>query len=345
MAIVIRIENPFLLFSLTFPVVVLVVSRYGLLYGMFFNVIIAEVAAYSVEEHIGAFFVQSQMNNVINYDLFIVAHIVIVITVGVLFEERKRREENLQKIIDEEVEKNRRHQLLMLQQNRLAQMGEMIGMIAHQWRQPLNTLSLKVQLLEHKYKNGQADDAYFTQFKQASMDLIRHMSETIDDFRHFFKPQKEKQLFDLNEIMMHAVSLIDPVFESEGIKMYYTLKEPISVLGYGNELGQALINILNNSKDALLERNIEERRINIVIEKQEDKVRLRIEDNAGGISEEIMEKIFDPYFSTKEKRHGTGIGLYMSKIIIEDHCGGNLFAFNSDEGAVFEVVLPITENR
>ncbi len=342
LTIVIRIENPFLLFGLTFPLVVLLISRYGLFYGTFFNVIVSGVAAYSVHKKIGAFFVHSQMNNVINYDIFILAHIAIVITAGILFDERKRNEQTLQKAVLEAVEKNEKQQLLMLQQSRLAQMGEMISMIAHQWRQPLNSLALTVQIFEKKYRTHQADSEYVEKFKTNAMKLINHMSATIDDFRTFFAPQNKKSEFHFNAVIDHTTELILPVFETYNISIVYENKTDIVLFGYQNKLGQAIINILNNAKDALIDQEIEDKQIILSVHTDGKQLSLSISDNAGGIPEDIMDKIFDPYFSTKEKKNGTGLGLYMTKIIIEEHCSGRLLVANNGKGAVFTILLPLT---
>ena len=340
LVLVVKIQNPFLLFNLTFPVAVAVVSRYGLLYGLFFNIVVTEVAAYSVKEKIGAFFVQFQMNNVVNYDLFILAHVAIVIITGVLFEERKRNERNLLQMIDEAVEKNRQQELLMLQQSRLAQMGETIGMIGHQWRQPLNGLALTVQIFAKKYRSGQVDQAYVEQFQAKSMRLIGHMSSTIDDFRKFFAPKKEKETFALTTVIEHALELVKPMFEKEGIEVVWEKHEDVMLFGYGNEIGQGIINILNNAKDAFSGNDTTYKKITISVRSDDAFVYLSIGDNAGGIPEAIAEKIFDPYFSTKDK-NGTGLGLYMTKIIVEDHCGGRLSVANDADGAVFLMKLPV----
>ena len=247
----------------------------------------------------------------------------------------------LEEKIKTELEKNRKQQTLMLQQSRFAQMGEMISMIAHQWRQPLNSLGISVQVLEQKYYNAQVDDDYMQGYKEKSMKLINHMSDTIDDFRSFFKPQKEKEMFSLIEVVDHAIDMLHPLLIQCKIEVIYENKTNVSLLGYKNEVGQAVINILNNAKDALLVKEGETKKIMISFETDEKEIYVTIGDNGGGISDDIIDKIFDPYFSTKENRNGTGLGLYMTKIIIEEHCKGRLLVENSTAGALFTIVLPL----
>ena len=262
-------------------------------------------------------------------------------------EHRKELEEelldfnmNLEVRVDDEVEKNKHQQLLMLQQSRLAQMGEMLSMIAHQWRQPLNSLSLITQGTIVKYKMGKLNDAVIDRFEEASRKQIEQMSTTIDDFMNFFKPEKEKKVFNVNKSVLHAVSILTPVFKKEKIIIKIDLENNFLVDGYENELGQAILNIITNAKDALVESKEEGKRfIKIYSEVTKDKISLIIEDNAGGVSLEIIENVFNPYFSTKEDKNGTGLGLYMTKLIIEEHMRGGISVFNVENGAIFKIVL------
>ena len=337
--ILIEIENPFLLFALTLPFAIAVVSRYSLFYGIYLNTIVALIAAYSVQLKLGAFYVHSQGDNVLNYDLLILTHVIIVIIIGVLFDERKRHILTLQDEIDKEVEKNKRQQLFLLQQSRLAQMGEMIAMIAHQWRQPLNSLSLLVQVVEQKQKKNKIDDVFLTYFKTNATRLITHMSTTIDEFKEFFKPNKEKSIFLLSEMINDTVHIIEPALKSAQVTLNLSITEDMQVNSFKNELGQALINILNNARDILIENDVQDKIITIRLEKNEGSTSIFIADNAGGIPPEIIENIFDPYFSTKTEKNGTGLGLYMTKIIIEEHCKGSLSVQNVADGAEFAIAL------
>jgi signal transduction histidine kinase len=241
--------------------------------------------------------------------------------------------------VKSEIEKNREKEKLMLHQSRLAQMGEMISMIAHQWRQPLNNLSILNQSIIIKYKRGGLNDDFIEYFKLNSSKQITNMSKTIDDFRDFFKPEKEKVEFVINDIITDTLELIKPLFSKQKIKINFYSNETYHIKGYPNELGQAILNIINNAKDALVENKIPDKKIDITLEKDQDNISLSISDNANGIPQEIIDKIFDPYFSTKDEKNGTGLGLYMTKIIVEDHMKAKLIAKNTDNGAMFKIIF------
>ncbi len=227
----------------------------------------------------------------------------------------------------------------MIQQNRFAQMGEMISMIAHQWRQPLNNLSLIFQTFIFKYQMQKLDDETLKQLAQESKNQIDFMSGTIDDFRDFFKPSREKSEFLLDEVIKESVDIIKPVLKKEGISIILSLDEKIRLFLYASELKQVLINILNNAKDALNESDKEEKQIKVSTIQESDHVKIKISDNAGGVPDEIIDRIFDPYFSTKTDKNGTGIGLYMSKKIVEEYLEGTLSVVNVVDGAIFMIIL------
>ncbi len=256
-----------------------------------------------------------------------------------LQEAQKRLEElnaTLENKVRQEVEKNRKQQLILIQKDRLAQMGEILSMIAHQWRQPLNILSLTIQkvVLHYKLKGGiTEEDVRILEFDTQKQ--IRNMSEIIDDFRDFFKPEKEKTVFDISKAVTHTVSIIHSLLDSSSVNLEMNIEENLMIEGFPNEFGQSLINIINNAKDALNERNISEKSITISCKRIDDEVIVEVEDNGGGIKEDIIERIFEPYFSTKDKKVGTGLGLYMSKIIIEEHMGGSITVENTQKGALF----------
>ena len=220
-------------------------------------------------------------------------------------------------------------------------MGEMISMIAHQWRQPLNVLSMLNQTIILNYKLGKVSDEIVSNFEYSANKQIFNMSQTIDDFSNFFKPEKKKVKFSINDLIYRTIDIVKPIYQKNKISIKYNYKEDIYLLGYQNELGQSIINIINNAKDAFLENKIENKTININIEKQQDNVILSISDNAGGIPTDIIDKIFDPYFSTKTEKNGIGIGLYMTKMIIEEHMDGKLNCSNSENGATFLIILPL----
>lgn len=264
--------------------------------------------------------------------------------------EKKKAEDSLQKSITsiaelnrdldnrvrEEVAKNRDKDQLLIQQSKLASMGEMIGNIAHQWRQPLNAVGIIIQNIQGAYEFDKLNEDYLNNAVRESMGLLQHMSKTIDDFRYFYRPNREKEKFSIREALEKTVSFIGTSYQDSHIELEVTVEHDSIRLGYPNEYCQALINILNNAKDVCIERKIRHARVKVKITK-ETRAILIVQDNAGGIPEEILPRIFEPYFTTKE--NGTGIGLYMSKMIIEKYMGGKLLARNFESGAEFRIEL------
>ena len=337
--IFLEVTNPFLLLSLSIPIAIFIVAYKDMIYGTLFSVIATVVTSFSVYIGIGAFHANSTLDNTINYNLFIFSHIVIILIFGVLFEEKKRREETLQALVKEEVNKNKEQQLLMFQQNRLAQMGEMISMIAHQWRQPLNNLSLINQLLISKFEKNKLDDASMSYFKNNSKKQVDLMSKTIDDFRNFFKSEKEKEQFIVNDMIYGVLDMTKNIYVNSGIEIKFHSESRFEIYGYPNTLAQAILNIINNAKDALLDSDVENKKIEIILSTNKEILYINIKDNAGGIPEHIIDKIFDPYFSTKEDKNGTGLGLYMSKMIINEQGNAAISVKNNPDGANFEIAL------
>ncbi|NVJ53171.1 MAG: HAMP domain-containing histidine kinase [Campylobacteraceae bacterium] len=256
----------------------------------------------------------------------------------------KMLNEDLQKKVQEELLKRQNNEALLIQQSRSAALGEMISNIAHQWRQPLNAVSLIIQNLNFLYKSNQLNDEQMEKSVNKVIFLTSNMSQTIDDFRNFFKPEKIKHKFIVNNTIEKAIKIVDASFETLKIKI--DLKVPndkCEAYGFENEFSQVIVNILTNAKDSFVERNIEEPLINIELFKKDDVINLIIKDNAGGVEEKIFPKIFDPYFSTKE--NGTGIGLYMSKMIVENSMNGRLVAENIDNGLKFNICVPILKEK
>ena len=241
------------------------------------------------------------------------------------------------------LERLRRKEQMLIQQSRQAAMGEMIGNIAHQWRQPLNTLGLTIQQLMLFYDIGEFNREFLNEGVCRSMDIIQHMSQTIDDFRSYFKPDKEKIVFNVHEAVTKTISLMSASLQDKQITVDVDALTDPTVYGFPNEYAQVLLNILINARDALLERNTIRPRINITINQENRQSVVTINDNAGGIPEEILEKIFDPYFTTKGPQTGTGIGLFMSKAIIEKNMGGNLSVRNLNGGAEFRIEMELSE--
>ena len=235
------------------------------------------------------------------------------------------------------LEELREKDSMLLQQTRQAALGEMIGNIAHQWRQPLNTLGLIIQQGPLFYALGQFDKEFLDTSTKKSMELIKHMSGTIDDFRNFFRPDKEKAEFKVATAIASALSLVNDSFKNQEISIEVVTNADPVIFGYRNEYAQVLLNILNNARDVLMEREIGDPRVTITILNEGGRAVVTVADNAGGIPEEIISKIFDPYFTTKGPQAGTGVGLFMSRTIIEKNMSGRLSARNIAGGAEFRI--------
>ena len=228
----------------------------------------------------------------------------------------------------------------LIAQSRHAAMGEMISMIAHQWRQPLSTIatissSISLEISLDNFSKEHADEQMQKITKQ-----VQHLSHTIDDFRDFFKPGKGEENTKVHKLVQEAVQLLDHRL-NKGINLVYKMKTDTCLALYRKELVQVLINVLNNACDALTEKKIKDPTITINEYIEDENVIIEINDNAGGIDEKALPHIFDPYFSTKTK-NGTGLGLYMSKTIVEDHQKGSLEAFNRNQGALFKLSIPLS---
>ena len=234
-------------------------------------------------------------------------------------------------------EKDKQEKLL-IQKSKMASMGEMIGNIAHQWRQPISQLSGLFFDIESAYDYGELDKRYLTKRIDEANDLIEYMSKTIDDFKEFYNPNTKKEIFDLKENITKTVGIIDSSLKYHNIDISIDIKEKLSIKGYSNEFSQVLLNILSNAKETALIRDIKNPHIKVYSEVTDKKIQLHIEDNCGGIEDEILDRIFEPYFTTKYN-YGTGIGLYMSRIIIENKMRGKISAENHFNGARFTIEL------
>ncbi len=238
----------------------------------------------------------------------------------------------------------------LIKQSKLAQMGEMLSMISHQWRQPLGSISMVMMGLQMKIEMGKLprgseeeaakSDAVILEYVEKVNKYVQFLSSTIDDFKNFFQPQKEYRVFDINSLINEAITLIAPTLQSKSIMIEKNYRAQEAVESYENEIKQVILNILNNAKDAMVENQSENATIMISTYTLKHTCMIEITDTGGGIRSEDMPKIFDPYFSTKSK-NGTGLGLYMSKMIIEEHCKGKLDVKNKDKGASFTISLPL----
>ncbi len=226
---------------------------------------------------------------------------------------------------------------LLFQQSKMAAMGEMIGNIAHQWRQPLAIINTLIAITKEKNYYDMLDKDDLT-CKLAEMEKnIAYMSNTIEDFMSFFKPNKEKQMFSIRKAVTQALEVLYPNIKKHGIEIEIDGDHSLVIDGYINEYIQAVMAVISNAQDALIQNAVTNPRINIIFFHQKNQALLEISDNAGGIDKEIIERIFEPYFTTKHQSMGTGLGLYIAKMIIERSMGGTIEAENTLEGAKFSI--------
>jgi len=240
---------------------------------------------------------------------------------------------------------------LIQQQSRLAQLGEMISMIAHQWRQPLNAIAANAIGIETKLSLWEDDEVMLTKEGQVELHsfvnsklnnierYVQSLSMTIDNFRDFYKPTKEKRLVTINNSIKQALDIVETSMQTKSIKINKEFNSTIELELFTHELMQVILNLLKNSQDNFEEKNIEEAKISITTNDIQNGVRVEITDNGGGIPKNIDDKIFDPYFSTKSEKNGTGLGLYMSKLIIEEHHSGKLLYQNTQDGVCFTIEI------
>jgi len=275
----------------------------------------------------------------------------LIINLHLKTSELTKLNKDLQEKIKTEVEKNREKDKIMYQHSRLAAMGEMVGNIAHQWRQPLNAMTVLIQSFAIKNMSGKLTDEFIEKQVEEGLRLSKMMSDTIDDFRNFFTPNKSREYFDIKECIEDTINIA----QEKDVNITIKCDKGIKIYGYQNEFSQVILNLLNNSIDSFNKIKSKYDK-NILIEVSKDKdnstVSISFIDNGGGVDETIIDRIFEPYFTTKHKATGTGIGLYMSKQIIEKQMQGRLsvknitmnFDHNSYKCAKFDISLPLVEN-
>ena len=269
---------------------------------------------------------------------------------------------NLEVRVEEELVARRKNEQILIQQSKMAAMGEMLGAIAHQWRQPLNVVGLIVQNLQEVQEKGRLNAEYVDKSVQKAMMHIDHMSRTIDDFRNFFKPDKDKKVFDTMRAVCDVLSLLSAELSADMIawrltchthgKTFYNQKDIIgcaekTIEGYQNEFEHVVLNLINNARDAILANRrfgngekSEKGLLSFDFYNTNGRVIIEVTDNGGGIPLGVIDRIFEPYFTTKDTAKGTGMGLYMSKVIVEEHLNGMLTAKNNEGGATFTIALP-----
>jgi PAS domain S-box-containing protein len=255
---------------------------------------------------------------------------------------------NLEEKIAQEVEKNRQKDTLLQQQTRLAAIGEMMGNIAHQWRQPLSAITSSVSGLKLKDEFGILEPQDISEANDCVMHNAEFLSHTIDNFRNFFKKDQPKRKFFVIDAINDTLSIIKASYDSHFIKIDTHLDASVYYFGSDNLLSQVILNMLANAKDAFIQNNIENKRVIISLVEENKNIKITITDNAGGISEDIKDKIYDPYFTTKHQSQGTGLGLYMSTQIIHNHFHGKIYEQNIENeehlGASFVIEFPQIEH-
>lgn len=306
-----------------------------------------EIYSYNWVEYVLSYPSVIHLLNVVNADTVLTYYVVTEIVEGddefvVIMHDITELEElknNLEKKVATEIKSRQQKEELLARSSRLALMGEMISMIAHQWRQPLAYITATVGevQMDLAFGNEITNDNLSRMCTEVSS-TAKHLSATIDDFRDFFKPDKKSELVKITNLIKQSVAMVGGTFKNVLIK-YNFQSEDITLITYQRELLQVFLNLLKNAADAITEFKPKMPLIIIECFENKDGVNILFKDNGGGIKLDTIDKIFDPYFSTKGNV-GTGLGLYMSQTIISNHCGGKLDVFNDDNGAVFRIILP-----
>jgi len=296
---------------------------------------------------IDEFNIKDSFANGIFYFLVFVSLVLLIILTFLFIKDRKLQNQlnrlnmSLQQRIDKEVKKNREKDKLMFQQAKLASLGEMIGNIAHQWRQPLNNLAIIIQDVENAYLFDEVDENYISNMSKEAMKQISYMSSTIDDFRNFFKNNGQNEIFDVVEAIEKALTITKNSIEANNIVIYKDIRDYVKANGQENQYIQVLINLIKNAQDVINKIKPKKGFIKIALQQKDNFVYLTVDDNGGGVPKDLINKIFEPYFTTKHQATGTGLSLYMSKMIIEQNFHGKLKVENLDSGARFSIITPV----
>ena len=287
--------------------------------------------------------------SIIPYDTNLVA--LIITDQTIMAHTNALLQENIQKVqelntqlVKEQETINKQHEQL-LASSRSAAMGEMISMIAHQWRQPLSVINTLIATIKVQQELNILDKQSLNNSFKTIEKTVLYLSDTINDFRNYFKPNKQKSDVNLSELFSKSIFFLETEMKNLAIKYKYNIDENLTVYTYKNELLHVIIIIIKNSLDAFLENKKKGENITVNVSQEDSFIDISITDNAGGIQQNIIHKIFEPYFSTKSK-NGTGLGLYMSKVIISEHLEGEIYALSKDEHTTLKIKLPIyKENK
>jgi len=247
---------------------------------------------------------------------------------------------HMQQLVKEEIKKNLEKQKMLELQTRYSQMGEIIGMITHQWKQPLNAISMMTNVLKLKQKNGAINTKLLNEKLDDILMQVGYMSQTVNDFQHFFNPIKDTIYFNAYDSIQSVLELVKSEYFHQNIDVVLSGDKTLTVAGLPNELNQVVLSLLKNSKDEFIKKPHKHMKIDINIAQIDDKAIITVTDNAGGIPKEIIDTIFDIYITTK--KDGSGLGLNISKNMIEDHMNGKLSVSNTSDGAKFTIELPTT---
>lgn len=233
---------------------------------------------------------------------------------------------------------NKRKDFMLEQQSRMAAMGEMMDAVAHQWKQPLNSLSMMSDMLRDDFTNGLVDNAYIEDITDTANQQIEYMISTLNEFRTFFRPSKDVQQFSIFDCLHSVQILLKDELISQNLNLHLDIDKNITIEGIPNEFKHLFINLISNTIDAFNEKDIKERDVYVKSYQEDNKTYIEFEDNAGGIPQNVIDNIFKPNITTKEEGKGTGIGLYMSSQIVQKH-HGTINVHNSDLGAFFTIIL------
>ncbi len=248
---------------------------------------------------------------------------------------------SLEERVRQEIAKNEEKQRMLLWQSRFASLGQMMANIAHQWRQPLTELNLSLFSLKEACARNDREEID-TLYRQ-SRRIIQSMSQTLDSFMDFFKPNRSSITFPIQESLEDALALIRKALEKAAIEVRIEGETALPISGIPNELTQVFVNLLQNARDAFEKHPMEDRWLRVHVSRDENNAVIVVEDNAGGIPAETLERIFEPYFTTKHSSQGTGLGLFMSRMIVQKSFRGSMEAVNSLKGALFVIKIPLTE--